>query len=388
MRAPHSSTGRRPISPPALLVPALLIAIAGCSQPAPEPQAERPTPVEVWITAADTLRDEALLTGVLEAYRAVDLVAEVSGPIERLRADIGDEVREGQILAAIEKEVARENLRSAEAGLMAAEARHAVAREDFERDSTLLASGDVAMAAYEASRMSWQSAAADLKSARAALALARRQLTKTDLRAPFAGSISRRHCEIGTYVTPGMPLFRIVDIDSLRLWLGIAQRDLARVRVGQEVTVTSEAFPDRRFRGRVRSIAPEADEVSRTFPAEVVLPNPPEVQLRDGMVVAAALLLAEHPDVIALPHETILRHRGQDVVFVVRDSVAQRRPITAGAMIRDRNVVRSGLRTGEAVVVSGMQNLRDGMRVAVSAAPQGDGADAAATLTSPPEEVR
>lgn len=361
-----------------------LAGLGGCSQPTPEPQADRPTPVEVWIARPDTLSDRALLNGILEAHRAVDLVAEVSGPLERLYRDVGDAVAAGEILAAIEKTVARENLRSADAGLMAADARYAVAREDHLRDSTLRASGDIATAVYETSRMAWQAAAAEIKGARAARALARRQFEKTDLRAPFPGYVSRRHCEIGTFVSPGMPLFRIVDIDSLRLWLGISQRDLPRVRVGQKAVLTSEAFPGCSFPGRVRSIAPEADELSRTFPVEVILPNPPGAPLRDGLVVGASLLLEQLPDVIALPREAILRHGAANYVFVASDSTAHRRAVVTGAMIGDRTVIASGLRLGEAVVVSGMRNLRDGAHVAIEIAGRARG-DSSGAAT---EEVR
>jgi membrane fusion protein (multidrug efflux system) len=348
-----------------------LVGIPGCSRPTPEPLADRPTPVEVRVARPETLNDYALLTGVLEAYRAVDLVAEVTGPIEALHRDVGDAVATGEILATIDKEVARENLRSAEAGTMAATARYAVAREDHARDSTLFANGDIAAAVYETSRMAWQAADAELKGARAALALAQRQLEKSELRAPFSGYVSRRHCEIGSYVSPGMSLFRIVNIDSLRLWLGISQRDLPRVRVGQSVSVTSEAFPDRGFPGRVRSIAPEADEISRTFPVEVILPNPAGSPLRDGLVVGAKLLLQQLPGVIALPREAILHNTGEIHVFVVSDSLARYRPVIPGAMIGDRTVITSGLQAGDAVVVSGMQNLRDSTRVAMEIAGPG-----------------
>jgi multidrug efflux system membrane fusion protein len=314
-----------------------------------------------------TVSEQTILTGVLEAYRSVDVVSEVAGPLEALYKDVGDRVPGQTLLASIEKKVARENLNQSEAALMAAAARFEVAREDAIRDSTLHAAGDISLAVCQASRMARQSAQADLKSARAARELGARQLAKTDIRAPFAGYVSRRHCDVGAYISRGMPLFRIVDIDSLRLVLNLSQSHVARVSPGHDVLVEVDALAGSAFHGRVRSVAPEADELTRTFPVELILANPAGHPLRGGLIVRATLVLQNLEGVIAIPREAVLRQGGHDFVFVAKDSLAQRREIRTGRAVGDRYLIEEGLEPGDALITSGMQNLHDGCAIQVEA---------------------
>ncbi|MBD3334440.1 MAG: efflux RND transporter periplasmic adaptor subunit [Candidatus Eisenbacteria bacterium] len=351
-----------------LLLAVLPALLGGCDKGG-APQEEVPIiPVEILEVQPDTLEDATSLTGILEAYRAVDIVSEVSGELKRLRADVGDVVEAGDVLATLEKDVLRETLNQARAALLAAEAQYELAREDFRRDSTLMAQGDIARAAYDASLMAYRAARAELQGAGAQQKLAARNLREADIRAPFGGVVSRRYAELGMYATPGIPLFRVVDIDSLRLVLGVAQRNVTRLKIGGTVRVTAGALKDRVFTGQIRSIAPEADERTRTFPVEVILVNPPGQPLRDGLVVRARLIFGALPRTIAVPREAVLSRSGDRCVFVVEDSLARRRTVELGSLIGSRYIVRSGLQTGERVVVVGMQNLKDGSPVLVEQA--------------------
>jgi RND family efflux transporter MFP subunit len=302
---------------------------------------------------------------VLGAYRAVDIVSEVTGKIATLRRDVGDAVKKDTRLASLDTAVLRETVNQADAALLAAQARFELAHDDFRRDSTLHATGDIAEAAFDASRMAYTSALADLNARQAARELAARDLREADIRSPFAGIVARRFVDIGTFVTPGASLFRVVDVDSLRLVLSVAQRNVARLTPGAQVMITAEALGDRRFSGTIRSISPEADQATGTFPVEVILANPPDRPLRDGLVVRAVLVLGALEDAIAIPREAILRRTGGQFAFVVADSVAEERSLTVGPLIGDRYVIESGLQAGETLVVVGAQNLQDGVRVVV-----------------------
>jgi len=350
------------------LAAALVLAAApiSCRKSAP-PAGEAAVPVEVEVVAAATIDETTSLTGVLEAYRAVDVVAETSGAVRSLAADVGDRLARGALLASLDKEVARETLHQAEAGLLAAEARREVARADFDRDSTLFAGGDISPAAFEGARLGRTAARADAQAARATRELAARNLRQTDIRAPFAGTVSRRHCAVGTFASPGMPLFRLVDIDSLRLVLSVAQSHIARLAPGSPLELAVEALAGARFPARVRSLSPEADALSRTFPVEAVLANPPGGPLRDGFIVRAELVLDRHESAVAVPREAILGGDDGRFVFVVQDSLARRRAVATGPQVGRRVLVAAGLAPGERLVVAGAHNLKDGARVRVEA---------------------
>jgi RND family efflux transporter MFP subunit len=343
---------------------ALLLA-AGCGREQASQEEPGAIPVEVLAVAPGPLNETETLSGLLEAYRAVDIVSEAGGEIVAINHDVGDRVPAGRLLAAVDKQVARESLKQAEAAALAARARFDIAKNEFRRDSTLLQTGDIAAAVYENSRLAYQAAEADMMNAEAARALAQRALAETDIRTPFAGTLSRRYCDIGTYIVPGQPVFRIVDIDSLRLKLGISQKSITRLAAGMRVTITSAALAGRVFEGTIRSISPEADEVSHTFSIEVIFPNPPDDRLRDGLVVDATLLIEEHPAVLSIPREAVLKQKEESFVFVVEDSLAKRRTVELGPIIGERYLIRSGLREGDQVVVVGMRNLRRDSRVEI-----------------------
>lgn len=342
-----------------------ILGMAGCSRSAETNEVELVVPVDVQVVQTETVLATATHTAILEAYRAVDIMSEVAGTVGSIARDVGDRVKTDAILASLEKEVAREQLVQAEAAHLAAGARSRVATRDFARDSTLFAAGDIAAAIYEASRMTAETSRADLMAATATRDLSRRQLRETDIRAPFAGVVARRHTELGAYVTPGVALFRVVAIDSLRLVLGVSQRNVTRVRPGMEVIVETEAPGETFYHGRVRRIAPEADDLTRTFAVEVVIPNPPSRPLKDGMVVRATLVLETIADVIAVPKDVILHQNTDPHVFVVADSTARKRPVTIGRLIGSRVIVHGGLQPGDRLVRSGMDNLRDGARISI-----------------------
>lgn len=338
---------------------------SGCRRPAPAPEETTIVPVELLTIESVSLDETTDLPGVLEAYRAVDIVSEVSGKTVALYRDVGDRVPAATILASLDKEVLTETFNQAEAAFLAAEARFELARIDYGRDSTLFASGDIAKAVFDASRMSYTSSMADLKASSAARELTARNLREADIRAPFGGIVARRFCEIGTFLSPGAPVFRIVDIDSLRLVLSVAQRHVARLAPGDKVSMAAEALGNQRYLGEIRSISPEADKQTRTFPVEVILTNPPGRPLRDGLIVRATLILGSHEDAISIPREAIVKRTGGDFVFVVADSLATRRSVVVGSLIGGRYIIEEGLNPGDQLVIVGAQNLKDGTTVAV-----------------------
>ncbi len=354
------------VRPPLAIVGvAMLVLGSGCRRPVATQDAPGEVPVEVMQVSAAPLEESTVLTGVLEAIRGVDVVSEVAGRVERLEKDTGQPVKAGEVLASLDARVPQEALNQARAALLAAEARYALARQDLARDSTLYAHGDIPDAAFEASRMAYTAALAERNAARAARELAERNLRETRIRAPFSGVVARRFVDLGTYVTPGMPVFRVVDIDSLRLVLHVAQHHVARVTRGASVRIALDGGES--ITGRIRSVSPEADPLTKTFPVEVVLANTPDRRLRGGQVVQATLTLGAVDSGVAVPREAVVRRTGTPYVFVVTDSVAHQRRVWLGPLIGDRYVIQDGLSPGEWLVVVGAQNLNEGSPVSIQA---------------------
>jgi len=176
-------------------------------------------------------------------------------------------------------------------------------------------------------------------------------------------------------VTPGMPVVRVMRIDSLKVVLGLPQNLLGKVRPGMTVRIQTDAYPGRTFTGHTRSIAAEADPTTGTFPLEAVFENPPDRPLKDGLVVDAWILLERMDDALTVPLEAIQEDAsGSKVVYVVRDSTARKRPVELGRTVDHKVIVQAGLEAGEVLAVTGAANLRDGARVTIEGWLNGDSA--------------
>ncbi|MEW6283676.1 MAG: efflux RND transporter periplasmic adaptor subunit, partial [Candidatus Eremiobacterota bacterium] len=227
-----------------------------------------------------------------------------------------------------------------------------------------LARGDRARAGILAADADVQGAAAGVEQADIALGDA-------TLKAPMDGVVLTRAVEIGTLVGPGTPGFEIANTRDVRVTFGVPDLEVARLKLGQAVTIGTESLPGETFQGRITTIYPEADPQSRVFRVEVKVSNPDE-KLKVGMI--AGLNLSEGPaeDVLTIPLAAVVRPPGQQdrfAVYVLEEtggkSVARLREVQLGDPVGDRMVVLSGLEAGEKVISAGSTLISDGESVRV-----------------------
>jgi len=283
-----------------------------------------------------------------------------SGRVLELRADLGDVVRSGQVLAVLESpEVGQVRSEETEA-----EALLEIAQENFDREKRLEAQGI-------SSRKEMLDAEADLRRAEAALRGNRERLRvlgaghgeggEFGLTSPFAGAVIERRVTRGEMAGPEDQLFVVADLSRVWILLDIFERDLRAVRVGQRVEVTTPAFPDRQFTGRIVYLGATLDSTTRTVRARVEVPNRDQA-LRPGMFATAVVGAGESTDtVVATPRDAVQMLEGREVVFVRGDHPGEFRehPVITGSPIgTDLVEVRSGLAVGDSIVVAGAFMLR------------------------------
>jgi membrane fusion protein (multidrug efflux system) len=234
-----------------------------------------------------------------------------------------------------------------------------------------------------------RSAAATLEQARAGQQAAERSLRETRITCPFSGHVAERMVEVGQMVGPSTPLARLVDVGRLKLSLSVTGDQLARIRLGQEVTLVDSARPLERFTGAVSRLGVAAEESTHTFPVEVSVEQA-SVGLRAGQVVRSSLTLGDYRGVLAVPVDAVQQDGEQPAVFVVREGRAHRVPVRTGAQVRDQVVIESGLSAGDRVIGMGSDGLAEGAEVMVmGAAPAiGESADGSDPVTPPPPDSR
>ena len=331
--------------------------------------------------------------------------ARVSGKVEKLRANIGDSVRKGQIIAELEKADLQATVGQRQAELSLAEAKLAavesllpkeiekaeadvtrwqatlaMSEKDHQRQSRLLPAHAVSQDDWERSEERLKVAQAGLASAGAALDLAGKrqvedrrqaladiarakealnnakvQLSYATLVAPISGVIGSVATQEGETVAAGLnsPTFvTIIDLDRLEVDAMVDEVDIGKVRVGQKAMFTVDSFPAREFPGKVVAIYPDAILLENVVYYDVVI----EIQanedkvLRPQMTASATIFLDAKTDVLAIPTKAVKRERGKNVVYVVRDAQPQPREVKVGWKDGTWIEVVSGLQEGETIV--------------------------------------
>ena len=159
-------------------------------------------------------------------------------------------------------------------------------------------------------------------------------------------------------------LVTVAQIDTIYVVLDVSETDVGRIRVGQPVAVLADAYPDRRFSGAVRAVAPAADPRTRNFKVKIAVANPDHA-LKPGMFARGDITVAQTSEALVIPRDAVVSSSGRPTVFVVEAGKARVREVQLGQVSGPVVQILSGLRAGESVVVAGQDQLADGTAVTV-----------------------
>jgi membrane fusion protein (multidrug efflux system) len=336
-----------------------VLVLAGCTDhtaTATAPAADAPVVVvAVAPVATAVVERTAPLIGALFANDDVTVEAEVEGRIVWLGADMGDPVAQDAVLVRVDDEGIRASVREVEAQLVKA-------RADSARAQVLRRQGIVANEEAETLRTQ----VAVLEARRDVL---RVRLDRTVIRSPLDGAIAQRSVAVGEVVSIGDPLFEVVQTDPLKLRTPIPERFASILRIGEEVRLSVDAYPDRVFTGEVTRINPTSTAANRSIVIEARLPNADGV-LKPGFFARGVLVYDTHGEALVVPASALATFAGVTKVFVVRDGRAEERVVRTGNALPDgRRIIEDGVALGDPVAVSDVDRLAHGMAVTVAGTP-------------------
>lgn len=345
--------------PLAVLVGALVLALPGCEAgearvveaPADTPA---PLPVEVAMPTTTDIYATFETAGPLAADREALVPARVAGEVVEILVEEGDVVAAGQPLARLDGERLRLEMLKARADLEMADREH-------ERSRRLRERGLISASAFETQQYG-------LAALEARYQLKRLEHEYATIRATLSGVIAARHVKIGWRVEPGDPAFRITDTSRLVAELHIPQSEIGRIRAGQDAAIAVDALPGARFTATVDRISPTIDADDGSFRATLYIDNR-EGLLAPGMFGRFGIAYEKHAAALVVPSRALLREDNQDVLYVVEDGAAVRRPVRVGIESGGVVEILEGLAAGEPVVVTGQASLRDGSKVLASNEP-------------------
>lgn len=290
-------------------------------------------------------------TATLEARNSAAIIARRQGQVMALLAEEGQWVERGAVLARLDNTEARLAVDHAELALE-------VAKREEERASKMQSEG------YLSSK-EWDDIQLRSRNAKIELDQARYNLSQTSLRAPFAGRVVERAINLGETVSPGQSCFRLLEFNPVLARLYFPERELERVRVGQEAELVLDAQPGRAFPARVALVNPVVDRSNGTFKVTLEAPNP-KGQLRPGSFARVRLRTGSFADALLMPRRGVLTEDGERFVFVARGDTVARAGVTIGAIEGDQAQILAGLIAGDRVVTIGQGGLKSGARIKVT----------------------
>ncbi len=347
------------------------------------------------VTAASS-GDAAVLqaTGYVVARRQATISAQIIGTLTEVSVDEGAHVKQGQVLARLDPTAYQAQLDSTRAQYAAAQASVVKARAVLKQDRANAARmNDVVDRGYVSKQAAEQAntlvatdaAALDVaitqaKAARDQMRAAEVNLDFTVVRAPFAGVVTAKGAEVGEIVSPytagggGIAggLATIVDMNSLEVDVDVNESYISRVKPGMPVEAILDAYPDWKIPAHVIAIIPSADRSKATVKVRIALDKKdprilPEMGVRVSFLEKSGENHQPLPGVL-VPKSAVVKRDGKDVVFVVKDSHAQRTSVTTGADFSDMKQVLQGLDAGAEVVTTPPADLKDGEKVQVKTA--------------------
>ena len=401
-----------------LVVTAVFVASCGGSKAnvrKEETAANQPVAIDV-TTAAAVKRElprffEA--SGSLAGDQQTDVAPQTSGKVVAVGVDIGSPVRRGQMLvklddselklrvdqamaqlgqakAAVRQAEEKIGLRSGQAfdpnrvaEVAAAKVALDLAQKNLVRAEKLIESGDVSRSFYDEQRSrrdqlkeQYDVAVAQARqnyagvdvsrtnvaNAEAQLALARKNLSYAVIPAPIDGFVTERTADLGEYVSPQQKVVTIVRINPLRIRIDIPEQAIPEVKVGQSVSITTSAWPDRNFSGRVARIAPNVSATSRTLTVEAEIENSSGA-LKPGQFATVRILQERAEPAVLVPARSVVTEAGVSRLYVIKDGHAEQRVVQTGQTEGDLIEIRSGVAADEQVATSNVEQLSDGVGV-------------------------
>lgn len=337
-------------------------------------------------------KSELVLPGNLQAETEAPVVGHQAGYIVKRYADIGDQVKEGQVLAEIRaveldeqvrqaaatREQAGATLEQANASLKQGRTNYDMANVTAERYKGLLEQGavnrqdtEVFRAQADALRASVNALENAASAAKASLAASEDNLARLTqvqgylkVKAPFSGVITQRNVDTGTLVADGSTLlFRIAQIGTLRAFVNVPQSDAVAIRVGQTAEISIPNMPSTKFTGTVRRTASALDPVTRTMLTEVELNNSKGLLLPGMYAQVNFATTRAEPPMVVKGDTLVIRADGPQVAIVGSDDLVHFKHVALGRDFGDRVEVLSGITEGDRLIINPGDSVREGVKI-------------------------
>jgi RND family efflux transporter MFP subunit len=319
----------------------------------------------------EDLFNEVTIPAEFRPYLKVELHAKVSGYVDQINVDIGDEVKAGQLLARLEVPELRNELARAQAAKKRADADYKDAHLVYTRLEAVNKEHPNLVAQQEMDAAEAKDATSEAAIAGAKAEVERDQtlLAYTQITAPFDGVITHRYADPGSLIQAGtasdtqsMPLVCLSDNYRLRLDFPVSVTYVKDIHMGDQVEVRVQSLKGKPFMGTISRSTQKVDDDTRTMITEIEVPNP-KLELVPGMYATVVLKMERRPQALAIPTEALSTGKKTSVYVINSDQVIEERPVTLGLETAGKYEVLAGLKEGDLVMLGRQSQVKPGQKV-------------------------
>lgn len=331
-----------------------------------------PIPVVVLGTAVkgEIVKSESL-TGDVMPIQQANIYSKVSGNIDKIFVDIGDAVRENQVLALVDTTIYSQNMKQARANYTQTSANYENAQVIYQRNQKLFEQKLIAKEDLDNSKTAMDIAFAQKEAAQANYSNALTQLSYCKITAPFGGYITKRMLDPGAFVassgsTQGTILFTLMNVNQLKSIVNIPEKDVPLLSKILDIQIKADALPGQTFKAKLKKISQAVDLSTRTMAVEIDIENNSKL-LKPGMFVTVNLILDHKSDAMIVPNQVVQNDDSGDYVFVMNpDTTVSKKYVKLGIRQDTKDEILSGLNGSEKVVFVGQSLIKDKMKVKIA----------------------
>lgn len=307
--------------------------------------------VQVITAQRSTYNADLQYTGTFKPFKETNFGAESQGRLTEVYIQEGDYVKAGQLIAKINDELLTVKLAAEQAQLEKA-------KVDLERQKNLSKDNATTDAMLKQMELGYALA-------QTAVSSTQKQIAMTRILAPISGVITMKTFEKGSIVSPGVPLGTITDVSQLKLEVLIPENQINTIKKGNKIMVETDVYPDQKFTGAVNLIAVKGDQ-NHNFKVEVLVANKnANKPLKAGMFATIQANSSQQVTNFLIPRTAVVNQNGETKVFITQNGIAVAKTVQTAGFVGDNMAISSGIDEGEQVIITGVNNLKDGITIKI-----------------------
>lgn len=340
------------------------VLLAGCAKEGSEAEETILRTVEVSTVGKDTISSNFSYSGKAAASKEISVVPTIPGEVMSYNFEVGDSVKENQVLFTVDSSNLYDQLRSSEANFNASKLSLENTEKTYNNNKILFEEGIISETEMDQIKLSYESAKANIEALEINLDVLKKKISDCSVTAPMSGVIVTRGVERGGYASQSAPAYVIMDLSTIKVEVGVSEQAVNEIKVGDNVEVVMTAASNTPFMGKISTISPASNQTG-TYSVKIELDNKDGI-IKSGMLAEVSFTKEKADNALVLPRNAVLTKDGETYIYIVEDDTAKKTPVTIGIETGENIQITSDLSEGTQVVTRGQTYLSDGEKVSIA----------------------